>query len=442
MKMKHLGKSIVSLVVISSLLAGCSAGSKTEKAKEDPNGIQTIEFWSAPNPPQTKFWKQMATEYAKVNSKVKVNVTPIAETPSSEASIQAAIAGGNAPTLSENVFRGFAAQLVESKAILPLDEMDSYNDIIKNRNMTKTIDSWKFSDGHQYVLPVSSNAMLFAWRLDILKQIGYSKPPKTYSEVIEVGKKLKAKFPDKYLWANADLAKNTWWARWFDFFMLYNAASNGNKFIEGDKFVGNDKAGVNTLKFFGDMAKNKLLLTQLATDPFETGISICTQLGPWTFSTWKEKYPELKLNDTYALAPAPVPDGMSTDKIKTFADTKGIVIYSQSSKEKQKAGMDFVKWVFSKPENDLTWFNMTNLPPARDDLNTNPKFKDYLAKHPELQPYAAAIPNAIPPIDNAKFNEIQTMIGDKALNPVVNGQMDAQKAWGELKKAMTEVLSK
>ncbi|HHW58355.1 MAG TPA: extracellular solute-binding protein [Clostridia bacterium] len=440
--MKKIAKSILILLLAASLLAGCgtSTNQKNEASQTTKEKVVTIDFWAAPNPPQQTFWKQMAEEYAKVNPNIKVNVSPMPESPTSEAGIQAALAGGNAPTISENISRGFAAQLVDSKALVPLDTMDGWNDIIKTRNIGNTIQAWKFADGHQYVLPIYSNAMLFAWRIDILKQLGYNEPPKTYSQIIELGKKLKEKYPDKYLWANPDLIDSTWWKRWFDFFMLYDAASNANKFIEGNNFVADDKAGVATLKFLEDMAKNKLILTQKATDPFETGISVWTTIGPWTFNTWKDKYPELKLNETYVLALPPVPDGMSTDNVKTFADTKGLVIYAQSSPEKQKAAMEFIKWVYSNPENDMKWFEITNLPPARDDVNTNEQFKNYLKDHPELQLYAESIPNAIPPIDNAKFNDIQTLIGQKAVNPVVAGQVDAQKAWDDMKKAIQGVL--
>jgi multiple sugar transport system substrate-binding protein len=80
------------------------------------------------------------------------------------------------------------------------------------------------------------------------------------------------------------------------------------------------------------------------------------------------------------------------------------------------------------------------MPPARDDVNKNEQFKDYLKEHPELQPYASMIPNAVPPIDNEKFNDIQTLIGQKAVNPVVAGQVDAQQGWDAMKKAIQEVL--
>lgn len=433
---KWRGKSFLALLLSISLLAGCSAASDQPKDQQ----VVTIDFWAAPNPPQQKFWKEMADEFSKAHPNIKIHVSPMPESPTSEAGIQAALAGGNAPVISENISRGFAAQLSDSQALVPLDTMDGWTDIIKNRHMENTISSWKFADGHQYVLPIYSNAMLFAWRKDILKELGYNEPPKTYSQMIELGKKLKAKYPDKYVWANPDLADPTWWKRWFDFFMLYNAASNGNKLVEGKKFVGDDKAGVQTLAFLESLAKNKLLLTSKSTDPFETGLSVWTTVGPWTFSTWKSKYPELKLDETYVLAPPPVPDGMSTENVNTFADTKGLVIYAQAAPEKQKAAMEFIKWVYSKPENDLKWLDITNLPPARDDLNNNEQFKAYLKNHPELEPYAVSISNAVPPIDNPNFNDIQTAIGQKAVNPVVSGQIGAQQAWNAMKQAIQGVL--
>jgi multiple sugar transport system substrate-binding protein len=415
-----------------TLVVGCSSSSTTD----DKDGEVTIDFWAAPNPPQQKFWKQMAEEFTKENPKLHVNVTPMPESPTSEAGIQAALAGGSAPTISENISRGFAAQLADSKALVPLDTLPDWNDILKTRNMTSTIASWKFSDSHQYVLPIYSNAMLFAWRIDTLKQLDYNEPPKTYSELLTLGQKLKSKYPDKYVWANPDLTDPTWWKRWFDFFMLYNAASGGNKFIEGNALKPDDQAGIKTLTFLQDLGKNNLLLTNPATDPFEKGTSIWTTIGPWTFSSWKEKYPEMKIGETFVLTPPPVPDSMSTDNVKTFADTKGLVIYAQSSPEKQKAAQTFLKWVYSKPEHDMQWFEITNLPPARDDVNTNDSFKSYLSQHAELQPFAASIPNAVPPIDNAKFNDLQTTIGKEAVNPVVANKAEPKSAWEKMKSAL------
>lgn len=435
---------VASLIAAASLtvssLAACSTGNSTAKSDTSKNGVTTIEFWAAPNPTQQVYWKEIANEFSKANPNIKVNVSPMKESPTSEASIQSAIAGGSAPTISENINRGFAAQLADSKALVPLDTLAGFDQVKKERNMTNTMKGWQFADGHQYVLPIYSNAMLFGWRIDILKQLGYNEPPKTYSEMIDVTKKLKAKFPDKYVWAKADLADPTAWKRWFDFFMLYDAASNGNKFVEGSKFTANKTAGEQVLQLMADLNKNNGLLTRQVTDPFESGLGVFIDVGPWTIPYWADKYPNMKFNETYTLALPPVPDGANTSNVKTFADTKGLVIYASATKAQQEAAMKFIKWVYSKPENDLKWLEKTSLPPARDDLTTNDTFKAFFDKNPALQPYAAAVPNAIPPMDNAKYNDLQTFIGQQAFNPVVKGEKDPKTAWSDMQNAIEGAL--
>ncbi|NBD25376.1 ABC transporter substrate-binding protein [Paenibacillus glycinis] len=445
MKKRNSALSVVALSAV--LLSACSTGQGTatndngNTGGSNAGGVTTIEFWAAPNPTQQAYWSEMAKAYEATNDKVKINVSAIKESPTSEASIQAAIAAKSAPTISENINRGFAAQLSDSQALVPLDTIAGFSDVIAARDMTKTIEPWKFADGHQYVLPIYSNAMLFGWRLDTLKELGYNEPPKTYSEVLEVTKKLKAKYGDKkYLWAKADLADPTAWKRWFDFYMLYDAASGGNKFIEGSSFTGDQKAGESVLTFVDSLRKEKGILARQSTDPFENGVGIFTDVGPWTFSTWAQKYPNLKYNENYTLSMPPVPDGVDPAQSKTFADTKGLVIYASATKAQQEAAVGFIKWVYSDAANDVKWFKDTNLPPARDDLSTNEAFKPILDASPQLKPYAENVPNAVPPMDNAKYNDLQTIIGTEAFNKVVKGEIAPAEGWAAMQAALEKAL--
>ncbi|WP_239257103.1 ABC transporter substrate-binding protein [Listeria ilorinensis] len=439
MKIKKIVCAALSVAVAGSLLTACGGGSSAS----ENDGKTKVTFWAAPNPTQVKFWKQMATAYEKENPDVNIEVTQMKESPSSEATVQSAIASDTAPTISENINRSFAAQLADSKAIVPLNEVDGFDKIIEERNMTESMNGWEFSDGNQYVLPVYSNPILFGWRTDILNELGYSEPPKTYSEAIEVGKKLKEKYPDKVLWAKGDLGDPTAWMRWFDFFPLYDAASNGAAFVEDNQFVADKDATIDTLSFMADLADQKLLLTDQVTDPFETGTSIMTDLGPWTFPNWAEKYPDMVYGENYTVSTPLVPDDMKdAENVKTYADAKGIVIYSQASKEEQKAAIDFLKFVYSDAKNDLKFLEMTNLIPARDDATENETFTSFFEENPQLKVYAENVPNAIPAMDNANYNDIQQILGEKAWVPVVTGKKDPEKAWTDLSKAEKEELKK
>lgn len=426
---------LVAATIAVTSLAGCTSNSENQAATK--NGVTTIEFWTAPNPSQQTYWKETARNFEKGHPNIKINVSALKESPTSEASIQSALIGKAAPTISENINRGFAAQLAESKALVPLDELKGINKAIESRQMTKTVENWKFADGHQYVFPVYSNPMLFGWRLDVLKELGYSEPPKTYDEVYTLVDKLKQKYPDKYLWAKPDLADPTAWKRWFDFFMLYNAASDGNKFIKGNKYVADKKAATEVLTFMSTLQQKKAILTKQVSDPFETKVGIFTDLGPWTFTYWAEKFPKMKYEQNYTLSRPPVPNGADTKNAETFADSKGLVIFAQATKSQRKAAVEFINWVYSNPENDMKWLNKTQLPPARDDLGTNPTFKTFFKNNPTLQPYAEAVQDAIPAIDNASFNELQTYIGQYAVNPIVRGDTkNVRQAYKEMENAI------
>ena len=403
-------------------------------------GIQVI-FWAAPNPPQGVFWKDMATAYMKAYPGTSVNVSAMPESPTSEAAIQTALAGHAGPAGSENIFIGFGHQLVSSQAVVPLDTMPGWNELISARHMEKTIQGWKFPDGHYYVLPIYTNAILLGWRIDILKQAGVDTPPRTYTELLDLGAKLKQKFPDKFVWARAELTQDTWYQRWFDFDIFYDAASNGQALTTGNQFSADDTAAVATLGLFSDLASKQYLLTQTTTNPFENGQSVMDVLGPWTFPTWAQQFPDLKLNETYTLTTPIVPDNYPAGQpVKTFADAKGLVIYAQASPDAQKATWDFYRWVFSDPQHDLDWFQTTNLPPARDDLAANSIFNDFFSNHPELVLYAQEIPNAVPPAAGANYQQVDVLLGQQAVIPVVNGQKQPQQAWTDFKNAAQTLL--
>ncbi len=401
-----------------------------------------ITFWSAPNPSQEVFWRRMAERYMAEHPGVKITVSPIPETPTSEAGILAAIAGGVAPTASENIFIGFGDELVRSQAVVPWNAFPGWEDLVKARNMEETMKSWIFADGNYYIIPMYVNAMLIAWRIDILRELGYDKPPRTYSEVLAVGERLKAVHPDKFLWLRSELEVPTWWQRWFDFFVFYYAASGGQPFLIGAEIVADDKAAVEALRFFKTLRDKKLLITEPLAAGFEVGKTIMTVLGPWTFPWWKENYPELVYGKTFVLTPPPVPDWYPADApVFTFADAKGVVMYAQATLEQRQAMWDFIRWVLSNTEHDLAWVQITGMLPARDDVSTNPLFITYIQeKEPALLAYAANIPYAVPPIAHYQYVQIQELMGLECIYPVLVGDLTPEEGWAAWKAAVRTVL--
>ena len=136
-----------------------------------------------------------------------------------------------------------------------------------------------------------------------------------------------------------------------------------------------------------------------------------------------------------------VPDDMSDVEMpKTYADAKGIVVYADATEEEQKAAMEFLNFVYSDPKHDVELMEKTNLIPARDDAVENEAFKEYFDENPEMSVYADYVSNAVPSMDDARFNDIQTILGEQAWVPTLRQEVKADQAWSDNKKAVEEVL--
>ena len=189
------------------------------------------------------------------------------------------------------------------------------------------------------------------------------------------------------------------------------------------------------------LADAKVLRTGEATDPFENGDSIMTDLGPWTFPNWEEKYPELKFGENYTVTTPVVPDALAdAEQVSTYADAKGIVMYAQATEEEQAAAMKFLEFVYSDENNDMKLLEMTSLIPARDDATENDAFKAYFEENPAMKVYAENVPYAVPAMDNEKYNDIQQVFGEQAWVPVVRGEKDAKTAVSDAKTAVEGAL--
>lgn len=394
-----------------------------------------LVFWTAPNELQERFWKQIATEYMKVRPDVEIVVEVIPAAGSSEEAILTALAAGNAPDLSENIFIGFAAQLADLGAIYPLDEFgEDFWKLVETRQMRNIIEGWKIN-GKYYVLPIYSNPMLFWWRGDILKQLGYEKPPRTYSEIYELSKKY-SKPNERY--GMQVIAGRNWWDRWFDFITYYYAASNGKQYIDPVKrrATYNDEAGLAVCNFIYEMFKNNYTAVELGTNPFYEGTILGKITGPWEISWARQTFPEVMEN--VLTSPPPVPDNFPKDApVYTFADTKGLVIY-QSSKHKKEA-FEFISWVFSRVESDQLWIEITRMPPAREDLTSNPAFLAYM-DDPLFKAYAEAVKYAVPPVPIDKTIDVQLAMTTHLIEPLMYLKGDVKTILSESVKQINKII--
>jgi len=390
-------------------------------------GLFAVElvFWTAPNPLQESFWKEVVAEWNENNPDIQIKWSTIPAAGSSEEAILTSIASGRMPDICTNIFSGFAAQLIEADILIPLNSFPDFWELMEQRKMTSIVENWKFGDNY-YVLPIYSNPIMMWWRSDILKELGYDRPPRTYSEIYEISEKYSVPY-EKY-GALVVMGRN-WYDRWYDFITYYYAASEGAPYLDVEKAraLFNNETGEKVVTFIDTMFRNNWTAVDLGSNPFYFGVVLGGIFGPWEINQARNLFPDVF--DHITIVPPPVPDDYPEDKpIYTFADTKGLVMFATT--KHREAAWKFIKWVYSDIEKDRKWMEFTNLPPAREDLLTNPIFQEYMEDNPKFAAYASHVAYAVPPALTTKTVEVQEILTTFLIEQIMYGKstpLDALK---------------
>ena len=394
-----------------------------------------LVFWTAPNPQQEAFWKEVVAEYESLHPEIDIEWSTIPAAGSSEEAILTAIASGRAPDISTNIFSGFAAQLVEIDQLMELDKLEGFDELVETRKMRSIIEGWQIN-GKNYVIPIYSNPILMWWRSSLLKEAGFENPPRTYGEIYEFSKNFVI---PKERYSVQIIQGRNWWDRWFDFITYYYAASEGKSYVDTSKgrATFNDEAGKQVAEFINTMFRNEWTAVDLGSNPFYIGAIAGGLRGPWEISFAQTQFPDI-VSDIVISAP-PVPDNYPQDEpIYTFADAKGLVIFKTTKHPKE--AWDFVKWVFSREDFDLKWLEYTKMPPAREDLLTNDIFKGFWDQNPLAAQYAKYVPYAVPPATVSMTVDVQDLMTVELVEPLMYGTKDPQKALDDAVKAINRIL--
>lgn len=93
--------------------------------------VTKLVFWTAPDPQQEVFWKELVAEYEQLHPEIDIEWSTIPAAGSSEEAILTAIASGRAPDVCTNIFSGFAAQLVEIDQLVEFDKLEGFDEVVE-----------------------------------------------------------------------------------------------------------------------------------------------------------------------------------------------------------------------------------------------------------------------------------------------------------------------
>lgn len=343
---------------------------------------------------------KLVPEFERRNPGIKVKVQLIPWTAAQEKLITA-FASGNTPNACQ-LGNTWIPQFAALEALEPLNEWVKNSTEIKEENYFKGIWDTNVIDSTFFGVPWYIDTRLMFYRKDVFEKAGYKNPPKTWDELYDLSKKIKALYPGKEKYA-VYLPTNEWAP-----FIIFGLQA-GSTILKDNNCYGNFSGTEFKIAFeyLIKFHKEKLapigisqvnnVYQAFADEYFSMYIS-----GPWNIREFK-KWMKNDLADKWAAAPLPGPDkdrpGLS------LAGGSSLVMFKNSKHKKEV--WRFFEYL-SEKETQLEFYKLLNDLPA-----VKTAWKDSLLSQDEFmrafyeQFHNVAATPKIPEWEQIAFSKVQ-----------------------------------
>ncbi|MFO7582359.1 extracellular solute-binding protein [Guyparkeria sp.] len=343
----------------------------------------TITFWPSSNPEEIAFATDIVTRWNAEHPELQVRMQPLPASRSTEEVLLAAIAARTTPDVAANIYPGAISQYVEAGGLYQHDTLPGFMEFMVARSGEAMVELYTHPSGHVYQVPWKSNPVMFAYNVDLLAEAGIDPTQlATHSGFLAAAQTVHEHWNgEKYLYApTVDV---TWWQRFFDFYTLYIAASEGQTLLDDQgRVIFDNDAGKEVFEFLSAIFREGYAPKgQSAQNRFFQGQVLVEQAGPFTMPFYQNNAPE---GFRFALIPPPVPDRLAGRPVYTYGDPKNIAIFTNSRFAEES--WQFIQFILS-PENDALFMELTGQIPYRLGVESDPLFAEVLAGKPNLPPF-------------------------------------------------------
>jgi multiple sugar transport system substrate-binding protein len=389
---------------------------------------KVVNFWAMGA--EGESIRRLLPEFEKEHPDIKINIQMIPWNAAQEKLITA-YAGNNTPDGCQ-LGNTWVPQFAALDAIENLDSFIAKSKSVSKENFFGGI--WETNRIGQsiYGIPWYVDTRVLFYRKDILKSVGYNSPPKTWKELYDASKKIKAlykKGEEKY----AIFIPTNEWADFVIFALQLGAPILKNENSYGD-FSGNEfKEAFNYLIRFHKEKLSPVGITQVTNIYQALADSFVAMYisGPWHVPEFK-KWMTGDLKDKWGTAPLPGPH----DSIGlSLAGGSSSVIFKDSDKKEEV--WKFIEFL-SKPETQAEFYLMVNDLPAVKSAweDSSLQHDEYLKAFYIQLNYVTPTPK-IPEWEQIVFSKLQNYIEIAA-----RGTMTTDDALKALDKEVNQVLEK
>ncbi len=397
----------------------------------------TITFWPSSNPEEIQFATQIVSQWNGAHPELQIKMQPLPASRSTEEVLLAAIAARTTPDVAANIYPGAISQFVEAGGLYEHESLPGFMEFMTERSGEDVVALYTHPSGHVYQIPWKANPVMFAYNVKLLAEAGIEPGDlATYSGFLEAAKKVEDHWGgEKHLYTpTVDV---TWWQRFFDFYALYIAASQGQTLLDDNGAVVFDNdAGREVFEFLATFFREGYAPKgQTAQNRFFQGTTLVEQAGPFTMPFYENNAPE---GFEFGLIPVPVPDRLAGQPVYTYGDPKNIAIFT-TSKHPEEA-WEFIEFILS-PENDALFMSITGQVPYRLGMTTDPLFTPILAEKPNLTAFLDQTARTRGVDDTPYLIEIFTAISREYEAGVIQGVREPAAALRRAAQQAKDIIS-
>lgn len=426
--------------LIATLLAALVFSSSSGAlARATGDSKVTLTVWCSPYPAEAGWAIQVINLWNRTHPDVRVRLQAMPQKRVAEDVLKDAINTRTGPDVCVHMFPADVASFVKMGGLMALDGFPSLLAACDKRAGAGSCDGFRSADGKLYQIPWKCNPIMMQYNKGLLRKLGLG-PPRTYSQFLAVAEALRK----RGIRAWAPNPSDRWYARYYDFYPLYLAASGGRPFLDSSgRAAFNTAAATAVLDFVAVSFRRGYAPSQelykdasAQNEAFASGKIAFLITGPWNGPI----ITELAGNTVqFDFAPLPVPDGTDPKRaVYTYGNFRNISIFSTCKHPREAAAL--IEFLISRPS-DATFVEATSELPFRRALLSDSSFSAPLRKNPYLINFARQLSTVRPVENTPHFSRILNAISRQFVEAAVKGTKTSGQAVRDASEEVNRLVS-
>ena len=369
-----------------TLFASACTGQSNSGATDDASKETTITFWHGwSDPGEVKAIQATVDAFREKHPNIRVNIVGNMTDDKVNQALRAG--GSNAPDVISSFTTNNVGKFCSSKAFVDLNPFLKRDGIDPDKTFPKAMNEYTQFDGVRCSVPLLGDAYGLYYNKDAFKAAGITEPPKTWSELSTVAKKLTKTKGDSYerlgfmpnyhgYESTADHYLGGWDPKYFD----ADGKSNITRDPAFAAMLTTQKKLVDDLGGYEKLEKYRTSFGDEwgAKHPFHTG-QVAMQLdGEWRLAMAEASKPGFEIG----VAPMPVAD----DQVDSYGRgyLTGTIAGIAATSKKQNAAWELVKFMTTDTNAVVDFANAIHNVPSTlaalksPKLKYDPRFKVFL----------------------------------------------------------------